>query len=186
MQQPFLGYCPNYIVIEEVYRDLWGLEGGWLKRFCIAMGWRLYCKKWLDCIAAWGKNCIAGVALYCSLGVMAEIVLHRRGVDELCRNTLKCIVTEAVGLCRDTGSRHSRAGPRHSRLGAGALGWALDVGAPGCWRAGAGHAGARCKGAQALGTQHGGRWMRDLSAPCARHRPTGCALGALSLFLTQF
>ena len=76
VQKPYLGYCPKYIVREEVYRDLWGLEGGWLKRFCIAMGWRLYCKKWLDCIAVWGKNCITGVALYCSLGVVAEIVLQ--------------------------------------------------------------------------------------------------------------
>ena len=47
------------------------------------------------------------------------IVLQRKGVDELCRNILKCIVTEAAELCHDTGSRHSRAGPRHSRLGAG-------------------------------------------------------------------
>ena len=38
VQKPFYGYCPNYIVREKVYRDLWGLEGGWLKRFCIAMG----------------------------------------------------------------------------------------------------------------------------------------------------
>ena len=28
--------------------------------------WKLYCKKWLDCIAAWGENCIAEVALYCN------------------------------------------------------------------------------------------------------------------------
>ena len=54
-----------------------------------------------------GLHCIAG------------FVLQRRGVDELCCNTLKCIVTETVELCCDTGSRHSRAGPRHSRLGAG-------------------------------------------------------------------
>ena len=38
-----------------------------------------------------GLHCIAG------------LVLQRRGVDKLCRNTLKCIVTEGAGLCRDTG-----------------------------------------------------------------------------------
>ena len=55
--------------------------------------------------------------------------MQRRGVDELCRNTLKCIVTEAAGLCRDTGSRHIRVGPRHSRLGAGR--WRRGAGAGG-------------------------------------------------------
>ena len=86
-----------------MYRDLWGLESGWLKRFCIAIRWRLYCKKWLDCIAAWGKivlqelhciaiesavgwielycnrfKCIARWALYCSLGVVAGLYCKRR------------------------------------------------------------------------------------------------------------
>ena len=100
--------------------------------------------------------------------------MQRRGVDELCRNTLKCIVTEAAGLCRDTGSRHSRARPQHSRRGAQVERWALGRGArdTGAGRAtrvlGAGHgrwargAGARHT-AQVLGARHR-RWARGTDA----------------------
>ena len=27
---------------------------------------KVYCKRWLDCIAAWRGNCIARIALYCN------------------------------------------------------------------------------------------------------------------------
>ena len=83
----------------------------------------------------------------------------------MCRNTLKCIVTEAAGLCRDTvvqGTAQAGAGRRRALGGTGAR-------APG-----------------STGARHGGRWARGLSAPCARPRPTGYALGAPSFFLTQF
>ena len=54
--------------------------------------------------------------------IVLQVCIVEKGVEELCRNTLKCIVTEAAELCCDTGSRHSRTGPRHSTRGAGTLG----------------------------------------------------------------
>ena len=102
------------------------------------------------------------------------IVLQRRGVDELCRNILKCIVTEAAELCHDTGPRHSRAGPRHSRLGAGLSPkrWALGREVRGkqarAQRAGARArgtgAGARCWGARGVGAAAGAQACRAHAA----------------------
>ena len=62
--------------------------------YCIA-GW----EAWLDCIAAWGKILLQGVALYCNIGsAVARIVLQHNQVYckrvqwlELYCNTTDCI-----------------------------------------------------------------------------------------------
>ena len=80
--------------------------------------------------------------------------MQRRGVDKLCRNTLKCIMIEAAGLCYDIGSRHSRLGAGRWGSGRGKRARGRTHGA--CGR---GARGARQGlAALALGARHG-HWV---------------------------
>ena len=89
----------------------------------------------------------------------------------------KLYCEHGVGLCRDT----AQAGVGHAQLGAGAQRW------------GARGAGARRRQARRRGPTRGAQQTSGRGAASAQGRaagraagPTGCALGALCLFLARF